>query len=232
MSQTHLLYQLQTLDSKVDHARRELAQVEARLGESEAFRSAKQSYEVAQTHLRQAQTALKDLELEVKNLNDKIANQEKLLYSGKGLSAKEAANLQDEVASLRRWQGNREEALLEAMVDVEEKETAVEQAQATLAETEINWQNEQAHLLERQAVLKTEIANLREQRPTIVDGLNADNLRDYEDLRRKKAGVAVAAVKDNTCQACGIMVSNSKLQRARADDIVYCGACGRILYVI
>ncbi len=62
---------------------------------------------------------------------------------------------------------------------------------------------------------------------------DAATLAFYDTLRPKKAGIAVAGVKDNTCQACRIMVSNSKVQQARAaTKLIYCGTCGRILHIL
>ena len=36
----------------------------------------------------------------------------------------------------------------------------------------------------------------------------------------------------NWCQGCGLGASNRKVQQARAGaELIYCGTCGRILYV-
>ncbi len=233
MSRIHALYQLQSLDSKIDNAKKELAEVEAQLGESAALKAARSRFETAGKDLRKVQTTQKDLELEVKTLSDKIATQEKMLYSGKAMSAKEAANLQDEVESLKRWHHTREELLLEKMVETEEKEEVLEQTQVDLAQIEEAWQANEEKLRQRQAMLKAEIAALQDQRPSMTGKIDPEDLSAYEDLRPKKAGVAVAAVKDNMCQACFMIPSNIKIQRARGEtELVYCGACGRILYVL
>ena len=232
MSQTNLLYRLQSLDSKVDKANRQLTEVTNSLGESEIVKKTRALVEGSGQVLRQVQTTLKDLELEEKSLSDKIKNQEKLLYSGKALAAKEAANLQEEIASLKRWHATREELLLETMVEVEEKEDILKKAQKELAVVEATWQTDQEDLLKKQADLKREITSLLEQRPSIATIIPSADLDEYEILRKKKAGVAVAGVKDNTCQACGIMVSSNKVRQARIGaELMYCGTCGRILYI-
>ena len=232
MSQAQQLYQLQILDSKIDKTQRELAEIIAKLGEDELLRQAKQTVEQAEQNLRRIQATAKDLELEAKGLNDKISHQEKLLYSGKALSAKEAANLQDEITSLKKWLGTREELLLEAMVETEDKEEQLNQVQQELVKIEAVWQAEQGDLSRRRAELEKAIATLQEQRPTAAGVIDTRTLTNYDTLRPKKAGVAVTGVKDNVCQSCGIMVSNSKIQRAKAGtELMYCGTCGRILYI-
>lgn len=232
MSQIQQLYRLQSLDSKLDKARQQLADIAAKLGESQALQDAKKSVEAVEQNLHSAQAKMQDLDLEVKSLSEKITQQEKMLYSGKALSAKEAANLQDEVASLKRWHGNREELLLEAMVETEEAEEKLAQAQADLAKAQAEWTMDQKNLVQQQGELEIKVAEYMEQRPLAVSGIDTDDLSEYEDLRPKKAGVAVALVKNGVCQGCGMAASQSKVQQARAGaELIYCGGCGRIMYV-
>ena len=232
MSRVQLLYQLQLLDSELDQASQELAQVTDALGESEALKQARIAVDQTEGELRVARTTLKDLDLEVTGLATKITHQEKLLYGGQKMSPKEAANLQDEIASLKRWHAKREEVLLEAMVAAEEAEAALEQAGANLSTTQADWSAGQADLSQQKTVLETKVTELIARRPTLVEKIDAADIIEYDRLRKKRAGRAVAAVNNGTCQGCGLGASNRKLQQARAgDELVYCGTCGRILYV-
>lgn len=232
LSRAQLLYQLQLLDSELDQTKRELAEIAAALGESDALKQARTEVERTKQELRTARTALQDLDLEVNGLANKIAQHEKLLYSGKAMSAKEAANLQDEVASLKRWHEKREEALLEAMVTVEEAEEAFRQAEARLSTIQADWAAGQEDLIQKQSNLETQVAELLDRRPTVAQGIAADDLNEYEDLRRRKAGRAVTVAKNGVCQACGVAASNRKIQQARAGvELAYCSTCGRILYI-
>jgi hypothetical protein len=232
VSRTLYLYQLQTLDSEIDKAKQELAEIAGRLGESQALQEARRQADAADKKLRQARTGMQDLDLEVKSLTTKIEQEEKRLYSGRVLNAKEAANLQEEVASLKRRQSDREEHLLEAMVDVEESEAAFQDAQATLTAVEADWQANQNQLSQRQAALNRTLSELLQRRPTVLAPLSQADIKEYENLRAKKAGRAVAAVKNNICQGCGTIASNSQLQRARTGtELTYCTTCGRIFYI-
>lgn len=232
MGRTLQLYQLQSLDSQIDQANKELADIAAKLGESNALKKARSETEAAEEQLRKAQTVVQDLDLEVKGLANKIATEEKKLYSGKVLNAKEAANLQDEVASLRRRHGEREERLLEAMLEAEEAEALVNQKQTELARVEAEWKADQEELKHKQKSLNSTLAELQERRPSMTGGINADDLAQYEKLRAKKAGRGIVAVKNGVCQGCGMTLSNNRVQKARAGaQLVYCSTCGRILYV-
>ncbi len=233
MSHIQQLYHLQSLDSEIDKIQHQLAEIVARLGESEVVRQATATSSATEAALRKAQAKMQDLTLEVKSLADKIVAQEKTLYHGKALSAKEAANLQDEITSLKRWYSQREEILLEAMVEAEETEQALAQARQRLVVIQEEWQTDQDQLGQTQIALKTRLADLKAQRLVIIKAIDEDDLEEYEDLRSKKAGRAVAVVKEGICQGCGIAASNSKIQRAKTEtELVYCGTCGRILYVL
>lgn len=232
MSRVQQLYQLQLLDSEVDKTNQQLAEIAARLGESEGLKQAKVQAEAAEKQLHQAQAKMQNLNLELQSLTQKIAQQEKTLYQGKALSPKEAANLQDEIASLKRRQSQREEFLLEAMVGAEEAEQHAEQAQARLRSVQGEWQVDQQHLTEQQAALKAKLSELKQQRPVMVKVMDPDDLDEYEEVRRRKAGRAVAVVKDGICMGCGVAASSSRIQHARTGtELIYCGTCGRILYV-
>lgn len=232
MSRVQILYQLQLLDSELDQTNQELAQVQAALGESKTLKQARVAVEAAEQELRQARTAQQKLELEVNDLADKIAQQEKLLYGGgKHISAKEAANLQGEVASLKRWYQKREELLLEAMVALEEAEAKLSQARTNLTTIQADWSVGQSGLIQKQAELENKLAELQSRRPLFTERIEAADLAAYEKLRPKRGGRAVAVVKNGVCQGCGIGASSRKVQAARAEtELNYCSTCGRILY--
>jgi predicted nucleic acid-binding Zn-ribbon protein len=233
VSRAQRLYQLQTLDSDLDKVKRQLTQLAAQLGESQALKTAQKAVEAAEQLLRQAQTLVRDLELEVKSLSQKIAQQEKTLYSGKNLSAKESANLQGEVASLKRRQSQREEAQLEAMVQGEEAEAKLNQARAELTKVQAAWTADQDKLVQNQGLFQVKMAELTEQRPSTARGIDSQDAQVYESLRPRKGGVAVVMVQNNVCQGCGMAASSNTLQRARAGaELVYCDGCGRIMYVV
>ena len=61
----------------------------------------------------------------------------------------------------------------------------------------------------------------------------AQTLAKYEQLRRTKAGTAIAQVRQNVCMGCHVTLSPANLQRARnSADLVPCDNCGRILAVL
>lgn len=232
MSRVQQLYQLQLLDTEADQIQQRLAEIEASLGDNEHITRAEAGAETADKKLHQAQAKMRDLDLELKGLTEKIDREEKLLYGGSARSPKEAANLQDEIASLKRRRGDREELFLAAMVEVEELEKELERVRVDLDAVKASWSDVQQTLQQEQAELRARLAQLVEQRPSITGAISEEDLARYQALRKTKAGRAVALMKDSVCQGCGVTASSNKERQARqGTELIYCGVCGRILYV-
>jgi len=233
LSRAQQLYQLQHIDTQLDEAKTYLKRIAANLGKNKALLAAEASAEAANTQQQQAQKKMRQLEQDVKKIATKISSQEKKLYGGKVLSAKEASNLQDEVTALKRRHTQLEENLLEAMLAFEEAEEEANQAQAALAETEQTWQSEQDKLTMLQTQFKEKVEKLIKQRPTIAQTIKAEDIAEYTKLRKSRAGKAVSQVINGLCQGCNVSISNSKQRQARSSsELVYCSTCRRILYVI
>jgi predicted nucleic acid-binding Zn-ribbon protein len=72
---------------------------------------------------------------------------------------------------------------------------------------------------------------LETERRAIAQGLDAQSLAHYDALRVQKRGVAVAALSDGTCNACGAPLPPSQRQAAHiSEQMIHCPSCGRLLY--
>lgn len=234
MPSTQQLYQLQKFDSQIDANNKRLKEIASNLVETEALKLAGKELKAAEKAHSQARASMTDLDLEVKGLQQKITRHERRLYSGKLINPKEAASLQEEIASTKRWRTRREEDLLEAMIALEEAEAAHQAAQQTYDDTKSNWETDQADLLREQHQLQADIAELSKTRKSTTQFIDKKVLTRYEQLRKKKGGIAVAAIDNGNCLTCGVMLSSRLCQQARTDDskLYYCENCGRIIYII
>jgi predicted nucleic acid-binding Zn-ribbon protein len=174
-----------------------------------------------------------DLELEVKGLQQKIEQNERRLYSGKIGSPKEAGALQDEVASTKRWLSKREEDLLEAMITLEEEDIALQERKTHLETVQATWQADQSDLLQEQRALAERFQTLAKSRKTAAKLVPETDLAQYERLRVKLGGVALAEVDDGICLSCGVQLSSRAVQQAQTDNrLHYCDSCQRIIHVM
>jgi predicted nucleic acid-binding Zn-ribbon protein len=62
--------------------------------------------------------------------------------------------------------------------------------------------------------------------------ISPNHLEPYQRLRREYAGLAVARVEDEGCNACGVQISDRQLARARlSEELSFCSNCERILVI-
>jgi len=215
----------------LDRLSRRLREIEASLGETEELRRARLDLEEAEKALHKLQAKLRDLELENAGLGDKIKANEQRLYGGTVKNPKELTSLQEENAYLRRRRSHLEDVILEVMIEVEEAQERADGARTHLTQVEEQWRVEQERLTAEQAALQDKLHALQERRQTLRTALPPDDLEIYDDLRRRRGGLAVSILKEGICQGCQMSLPSSKAQQARQGDVlVFCGSCDRILY--
>jgi len=233
MSRTQPLYDLQQVDLEIQGVSGRLKEIAATLGENAELKRARKMATDAQAELATCRAKMHDLDLEVSSLSQKIETNESRLYSGRVTNPKELANLEEELASLKRWREKREEDLLEAMLATEEAEASLSDAQAILAQVSETWGAEQGDLADEQTTLQARLEELGDRRQSLIAVVGPEDVVTYERLRQRKAGRAVAAVKDGVCEGCRMNPPSSQVQHARSgSDLVFCNNCGRILHVL
>lgn len=233
MSRTQPLYDLQQVDLEIQGVSGRLKEIAATLGENAELKRARKMATDAQAELAKCRAKMHDLDLEVSSLSQKIETNESRLYSGRVTNPKELANLEEELASLKRWREKREEDLLEAMLATEEAEASLSDAQAILAQVSETWGVEQGDLADEQTTLQARLEELGDRRQSLIAVVGPEDVVTYERLRQRKAGRAVAAVKDGVCEGCRMNPPSSQVQHARSgSDLVFCNNCGRILHVL
>jgi len=182
--------------------------------------------------LHQEQQKLKSLEFSVKDQQIKINQSESTLYGGKIKNPKELQDIQKEIASLKKHLGTLEDQQLEAMLSVEQHEEIESAAKRQMIQAQAEFTEKSAGWLGQRDQLARTLERLNSERATIVPPVSAENMSVYNTTRKRKSGVAVCTAHDGSCSVCGANIRPMELQSARsAQDLVFCGSCGRILYV-
>lgn len=232
MKQTAALYQLQTLDSQLDAARKRLAEIDRLLGEDQAVRRAQARLERAVAHLRTWRTRLADLELERQQLREEADSVEQQLYSGKVHNPRELSDMQGKTAELRRRHAEMEEPIIEAMLEIEAGEADVEQAQARHDAALAAQADSHGSLAEERSRLVEQIAGLEAQIEPARAAVEPRHLAIYDRLRQRPGGLAVAALTGSAeCSACGMQVTSSMRQQVQHGKVLTCPTCTRLLYL-
>jgi uncharacterized protein len=224
------MYELQRVDLTWTKVARRLQQLQQLLGESDEVRLARQKVAQAQAELHEWNAKQKNAELEDKSLAERIKSTEERLMSGVVRNPKELEALQHSLDALRRQRETVAEEGVTAMTNAEAAAGQLATDQAALSSVENGWNGNQMELREEETKLKHNGVLLKRKREQLAAGM-ADSLRDrYENMRKRKAGVAVAAVQNGTCSACHVAIPTGVVNSLRgATTLVICPSCGRYL---
>ncbi len=229
--QLELLHQLQTLDTTIDACNESLAELDDGTALREELERAKQERDDLQEQLHDLQSTLRDRELELQGTENEREEKWNLAYGGTISDSKKLENLEKKIDELKRNQERLENQLLEGYdeqdaleSELEEQKSKIESLSEELKETVQNYEQTSENLNRR-------IEEAEQKRAEIVEQLDEKYLKEYERLREKMGGLAVAELKDGVCSGCNITASTfieRKLRDGR--DLVKCENCLRILY--
>jgi uncharacterized protein len=227
---TDTLLELQDTDSVIDRLTKRLTEIKAGLRETDQLSAARQAVHSAEQQVAVRRAARQDLDLASATVEDKIQLAGKRLYSGLVKNPKELLDLQNDISSLNRQKAKLDEQLFSAMLQLEEAETAAQQQAAELARVEAAWQHSQSDLIAEQAQLEADLSVQHRDQAAARVQLSAVDLALYDQLRRRKAGLAVVELKGQLCGGCGVRVTASVTQQVgQGDQFARCGNCERML---
>lgn len=226
------LMELQQVDDELARLQARIEAIDARLAGNEELEAARASLAEREAELRELRRRQRNEEARIADLNAKIAPEERRLYDGSVRSPKELENLAREVEALKVQRSRHEDALLEVLALVEEAETQVAAAQKEVEELERAWRDEVLRLQGEREALAAARTRALEDRARRAPHVPRQLVALYEELRRRKAGVAVARVQGGTCSACHVSVPDTVRRAARnPNDVARCPNCERILVV-
>ena len=231
MSASLGLYRLQLVDSHMDEVRTRLEEIRQTLENDEEMRQAKKQVNETEVALKLSRHSLKESEIEVNKQKQKIELSEANLYSGNVKNPKELQDLQNEVAALKRHLATLEDRQLEAMLEEETAEQAHRVVLEELEQVKTRLADQNQTLTAEQSDLNKDLERFEAERQAALSPLDANLLATYDQLRQQKRGLAIAAVTDGACAACGTTLTPAQLQSIRsATQVINCPTCGRILY--
>jgi len=191
-----------------------------RIAGDEQLAAAKQALQDAEGGMRQAEGALQDQEA----LLQKLESQQFQVKSN------------DAYTALLREMDQAREAISEHETKILEHMDASEQARGQLAEVEKNIAETHSRLeAERRAIdardeeCTREIARLQALRAEVSPGVERELLAHYERVAKRRRP-SVILVREERCGGCRVGIPpQSFIEILRAEAIVTCGNCSRIL---
>lgn len=231
MSDATKLYELQKVDLAWAHVARRLKALMEQLGESDAVRAARQQVNATESTLHDLRAKQRDAELEGKSLAKKIAETESRLMSGAVHDHRELEALQNSLESLRRHRAMVDDTAVEAMMSGDETEAALATQRDQLSTLEAEWGEGQSELRDEETKLKQQYILLKRKREALAKAMGAKLYERYDSMRKRKAGIAIAAVENGVCGACHVQLPTGVVSGlGSATSLVLCPSCGRYLY--
>jgi predicted nucleic acid-binding Zn-ribbon protein len=231
VSDSSLLYRLQEIDTTWDRVRRRLQQLQNLSGGSDELKTTREKVASTESTLHEWQRTQKEAEVESRSLTSKIQESEDRLMSGQVRNPKELESLQASIDSMRRHKISLDDQSVEAMIKVDEFSGTLAEQKNSLDTLESTWKTKQQAIDEELQQRKKEFLYLKRLREQTIGQVSAPALEQYEHLRRRKNGIAVAKLEGDICNACHMQVPTGIVGSARnADVLLYCPGCGRLLY--
>jgi predicted nucleic acid-binding Zn-ribbon protein len=224
------LEELQQIDLEVDQVKAALAAAPARKGEIEAgIQEARRTYDAERLRLDQNERERRQLETLLGMERDKVKKWEGRL--GEIRTPREYAALSREIDISKKSNESQSEQVRELTAAALEIRAALDAQGERLADVEEAAQAQLAGLGQEVAEGEARLAALAARRAEASALVDPALLSKYENIKRRRAGVAVSPVVGSTCRGCHRNIPPQlSIVLARADSIETCPNCHRIIY--
>lgn len=232
----HALLQLQEVDTTIDqlNVRRSALPGHAILSSVQAeamqLRPVMQEAVVARDALRSQRDAL---DAEVSSTQKRIVDINKRLYDANSkVAPSDALAMTQEVRHLKERQSSFEDEELAVMEQLETAEAGVAPLEEQARTLAAKMQQAQADIASAQQQIDAELVGLGEIRTQRVAEVPGFLVAEYEKLRSRLGGVAVAPLVGNSCGGCHVSMSVneiSEISKQPESALIHCEACDRLL---
>ncbi len=225
------LFKLQQIDLTLRKNKSRLDEIQQLLANDASVKKAQKLLEKAENILKPLKVSLRDLELQVQSTKQKREASENRLYSGTVSNPKELQEIEQNIASLKRWQSELEDKQLELMLEVEDADAGLEQAQENLEIVSTEAASNNQELLTEKQTLEANMKMLREDRVEVVSELDEVDVALYEKMKPQMAFRPISVLSpEGHCTICGVQQINTHAQAIRrSDELMRCASCNRIL---
>lgn len=196
----------------------------------QAFEIKKQSLAAAEKRFLDVQKEKKERELE---LGANEENRKKLstqLYALK--TNKEYQTMLQQISDSKADASVIEDKILQSMEAIDKVKSDVEAEKQKLVVEEKTCNEEKKKVQDKIKVIDDRLAQLNAQRQQLFPKIDAKLLTHYEKILSNKGGLALASVKDYSCQGCHMSATPQTVNLIKMyDHIITCEMCARILYI-
>lgn len=227
---THLVIQLQSLDSRISTLEKEVAALPRHIAEIEkTLETHVRKLEADRAALTANQKDRKRMEGEILTHEQKISKLKDQMLGAK--TNEQYRAFQNEIDYIQKEIRTAEDRILELMSESEPLDHNVKKAEAALKEEKQAVEAEKARARERTAADQAELNKLHGERRDAAARLPAAIRNAYERIRKKWHGVVIAEAVEGLCSACQLSIRPQHMQDLkRGDQLMTCESCGRFLF--
>lgn len=232
-NQVGLLYELQKVDSDIFYL------INQKNNKPKIIEKEKEKIKQTNEKISSAKEKLKSLRIEIKNKElDLLDKENKIKKLSQQLNTvrtnKEYSSIVVETNNIKADKSILEEEILQGFGKIEQIEAEIKSYEKELIELEeeLNKLCERTNLEIKE--LERAIAEKEAERKKIVDKItDKELLEKYEKLLEKKPDkIAVAEVREESCQGCHMSITKQELNLLLlGKDVISCRNCSRILYI-
>jgi predicted nucleic acid-binding Zn-ribbon protein len=224
-----LLTELQRHDAKIQELEQMKKAFPAKLETMNAdVRRVEQMLERERNQLTETESWRKRQEDEAKSDEDRALQAKQRSAAVK--NAKEYMASERELQATRKSAQERQEEVGKLVDAVATAKKSIEQHEADFHALKEHVATEEKAAAEKTAELDGQIAAERKLREVAAARVRPDVLKKYSAIRMRR-GLAMAPVKNGTCQGCNMNIPPQVFnQLQRGDSIELCGTCNRIIY--
>lgn len=183
----------------------------------------------AQTELDEVSKRRKEMETENENIRTRLRRAENRLMGSKSQKEYRAANA--EIDEGKDALKSNDDVLVDLMERQEALETQKNRAEGELEEFQATAKEERTKLESRAKATDKEIKRLTKDRTGLCDGIESRLMDQYNFIRPRRQGLALAGVSQGTCLICRMQLPPQQFNELqRGDKLMSCPSCSRIIY--
>ncbi len=226
------LIDLQRLDSAAQDAQRRLAEAPEREKALEArLEAARQHVATAKAQLTDSQNARRAIEKEVAVHQGRLSKFREQAMAVK--TNQEYHAVQHEITFAQTEIKKLEDTVLERMMEGDDLTATVKRVEAELAAEQKAIEAERRAMAAEATELQASLDRVSAERTGVIGAIDPQVLYIFEQVARKRHGVAVAEARDGICTICHVRLRPQVFNNVRRNDsIVQCDSCNRILFFL
>ena len=223
---------LQRLDSAAQDAQRRLAeQPEREKALDTHLEAARAEVASAKERLTANQAARRVVEKDVTLQQGRLSKYRDQLMAVK--TNREYTAMQHEIETAENEVKALEEKVLERMLEADELTATIKKLEAALAAEQKRVDADRRAMAAEITDLTATLERTAVERSALVAAIDAKLLAMFEQVARKRNGIAFAEARDGVCTICHVRLRPQVFNTVRRNDaIVQCDHCNRILYFV